>query len=83
MEPRKCNYSVLHWKFCDDGTPYVDMQEHPQVQIQSADGREIISKVKYMMPDASSKYLGHYKDLIGNQTAQAERFKQILQNETA
>ena len=83
MEPRKCNYSVLHWKFRDDGTPYVDMQEHPQVQIHSADGKKIISKVKYMMPDASSKYLGHYKDLIGNQTAQAERFKQILQNETA
>ena len=67
MEPGKCSYLVLHWTLKEDGTPVLDTTEHPQLHIQSADGKSTKSKVKYLLPNASGKYLGHYKDLKGTQ----------------
>ena len=59
------------------------MTLHPTINVKSATSDDIVSQIRYLPPDKSSKYLGHYKDLMGNQKEQALRFKQIIQEETA
>ena len=82
LEPRKCNYTLMLWKFTEDGSPYLDNTIYKNIGINNVEGN-ICSNIKYLCPDQASKYLGHYKEVSGSQEAQEKVLQSIVRNETA
>ena len=77
LEPQKCKYTLLNCKFDDEGKPYMDCTQNPIIKIYNNKGN-VIWKIKYLSPIVSSKYLGHYKDLEGNQLVLYMKLKTII-----
>jgi len=82
LEPKKCNFTLMHWKFKENGEPYLDNTTHNAINITDTQGN-ICSVIKYVPPDKATKYLGHYKEVIGSQHKQERVLQQIINKETA
>ena len=82
LEPRKCNYSLMIWKFDENGAPSLDHSSHDSIVIKDNQG-SVISNVQYLLPEESVKYLGHHKELSGTQTSQQNALEELVRNETA
>ena len=67
LEPHKCNYKVLYWKFDGTGKPYVDCTVQALLHIEFCDGTFIIFGINYLLSNHLSKYLGLHKDCTENQ----------------
>lgn len=72
----------MHWKFLEDGTPYLDNTTYSPMEIKDTNN-EVCSRIKYLGPNQASKYLGHIKKVKGTQQAQEEKFKSVIKQETA
>ena len=71
LEPRKCNYTVMHWLFDEAGNPYLDHTNYNTMDIRDSNGK-VCSRIKYMNPTQASKYLGHTKETAGTQSHQEQ-----------
>jgi hypothetical protein len=82
LEPKKCNYTMMHWKFTEDGDPYLDDTTHSSIEIKDVN-HKVCSTIKFLHPEEASKYLGHIKEVAGTQISQEEKLKEVIKSETA
>ena len=72
----------MHWKFKENGEPYLDNTLHDSIDITDTQGNTC-SVIKYIPPAEATKYLGHYKEVLGSQQKQERVLRHIVNEETA
>ena len=67
LEPSKCSYTMLTWKFDNDGFPYPDSSTYPSLLITDCHN-DVVANIKYLQPSTEYKYLGHTKTMLDTST---------------
>ena len=70
----------MHWKFKEDGTPFLDEHSYSPMEITD-NNNEVCSTIQYVPPTRASKYLGHLKEPTGNQQQQLQKLQDIIKKE--